>query len=128
MHEEPPRGWHEAHSWPRGRAWAPLYPGQRLFKALFVFLVLGHDRRRVAHVNMTDTRTAQQLVEAFPWHSVPRYLLRDRDAIYGVVFSRRAQALGIQEVKIAPPSPWRTLYVERLIETLRRECLTTWWC
>ena len=64
-----------------------------LFKVLFVFVVLAHDRRRVVHVNVTDTPTAQwtaqQLVEAFPWETAPRYLLRDRDAIYGVVFSRR---------------------------------------
>ena len=98
-----------------------------LFKVLFVFVVLAHDRRRVVHVNVTDAPTAQwtaqQLVEAFPWDTVPRYLLRDRDAVYGVVFSRRVHALGIQEVKIAPRSPWQNPYVERLIGTLRRECL-----
>ena len=64
-----------------------------LFKVLFVFLVLTHDRRRVVHINATDAPTAQwtaqQLVEAFPWETAPRYLLRDRDAVYGVAFSRR---------------------------------------
>ena len=98
-----------------------------LFKVLFVFVVLAHHRRRVVHVNVTDAPTArwtaQQLVEAFPWDTAPRYLLRDRDAIYGAVFSRQVQALGIHEVKIAPRAPWQNPYVERLIGTLRRECL-----
>jgi putative transposase len=98
-----------------------------LFKVLFVFVVLAHDRRRVVHVNVTDTPTAQwtarQLVEAFPWETAPRYLLRDRDAVYGVAFSRRVQTMGIHEVKTAPRSPWQNSYVERLIGTLRRECL-----
>ena len=98
-----------------------------MFKVLFVFVVLTHDRRRVVHVNVTDTPTAewsaQQLVEAFPWDTAPRYLLRDRDAVYGAVFSSRVQALGILEVKTTPRSPWQNPYVERLIGTLRRECL-----
>jgi transposase InsO family protein len=97
------------------------------FKVLFVFVVLAHDRRRVLHVNVTAAPTAQwtaqQLVEAFPWDTAPRYLLRDRDAVYGAVFSSRVQTLGIQEVKIAPRAPWQNPYVERLIGTLRRECL-----
>jgi hypothetical protein len=87
-----------------------------LFKVLFVFVVLAHDRRRVVHVNVTDTPTAewsaQQLVEAFPWDTAPRYLLRDRDAVYGAVFSRRVQALGILEVKTTPRSPWQNPYVD----------------
>ena len=82
-----------------------------MFKVLFVFVVLAHDRRRVLHVNVTDTPTAQwsaqQLVEAFPWDTAPRYLLRDRDAVYGAVFSSRVQALGILEVKTTPRSPWQ---------------------
>ena len=98
-----------------------------LFRVLFVFVVLAHNRRRVVHVNVTDAPTArwtaQQLVEAFPWDTAPRYLLRDRDAMYGAVFSRRVQALGIHEVKIAPRAPWQNPYVERLIGTMRRECL-----
>jgi putative transposase len=97
------------------------------FKVLFVFVVLAHARRRVVHVNVTDAPTAewsaQQLVEAFPWDTAPRDLLRDRDAVYGAVFSSRAQAMGIHEVKTAPRSPWQNPYVERLIGTLRRECL-----
>ena len=98
-----------------------------LFKVLFVFVVLAHERRRVVHINVTDAPTAhwtaQQLVEAFPWQTAPRYLLRDRDAVYGVAFSRRAQSMGIHEVKTAARSPWQNPYVERLIGTLRRECL-----
>ena len=98
-----------------------------LFKVLFVFVVLAHDRRRVVHFNVTDTPTAQwtaqQLVETFPWDTAPRYLLRDRDAVYGAVFSSRIRSLEIHEVKIAPRSPWQNPYVERLIGTLRREYL-----
>jgi putative transposase len=98
-----------------------------MFKVLFVFVVLAHDRRRVVHINVTDAPTAQwtaqQLVEAFPWETAPRSLLRDRDAVYGAVFTSRAQSMGIREVKTAPRSPWQNPYVERLIGTLRRECL-----
>ena len=98
-----------------------------LCKVLFVFVVLAHERRRVVHINVTDAPTAQwtaqQLVEAFPWQTAPRYLLRDRDAVYGVAFSSRVQTMGIHEVKTAPRSPWQNPYVERLIGTLRRECL-----
>ena len=90
-------------------------------------MVLAHERRRVVHINVTDAPTAQwtaqQLVEAFPWETAPRYLLRDRDAVYGVAFSSRVQTMGIHEVKTAPRSPWQNPYVERLIGTLRRECL-----
>ena len=98
-----------------------------MFKVLFVFVVLAHERRRVLHINVTDTPTAQwtaqQLVEACPWETAPRYVLRDRDAVYGVAFSSRVQTMGIHEVKTAPRSPWQNPYVERLIGTLRRECL-----
>ena len=62
-------------------------------------------------------------MEACPWETAPRYLLRDRDAVYGVAFSSRVQTMGIHEVKTAPRSPWQNPYVERLIGTLRRECL-----
>jgi putative transposase len=79
------------------------------------------------HVNVTDAPTAQwtaqEIVEAFPWDTAPRYLLRDRDGLYGGVFSRRVHSLRIREVKTAPRSPWQNPYVERLIGTLRRECL-----
>jgi transposase InsO family protein len=97
------------------------------FRALYVFLVLRHDRRRVAHFNVTTNPTAswaaQQIVEAFPFEEVPRFLLRDRDGIYGPIFSDRVEHLGIEEVLIAFRSPWQNPYAERLIGSIRRECL-----
>jgi len=97
------------------------------FRILFVFLVLSHDRRRVLHSNVTGSPTAkwtgQQIVEAFPWDTVPRYLIRDRDGIYGRDFTGRANALGIKQILIAPRSPWQNPYVERVIGSIRRECL-----
>ena len=97
------------------------------FRLLFVFLVLSHDRRRVVHfgvtANPTAAWTAQQLVNAFPWESPPRYLLRDRDGSYGEPFPQTAQAMQIREVLTAPRSPWQNAYVERLIGSIRRDCL-----
>jgi len=97
------------------------------FRLLFVFVILSHDRRRPIHfavtTNPTSEWTAHQLVEAFPWDSAPRYLLRDRDGIYGTVFGDAAQSLGIREVLTAAQSPWQNPYVERLIGSIRRECL-----
>ena len=97
------------------------------FEVLFVFLVLAHDRRRVLHFNVTQNPsaawTAQQIAEAFPWDDAPRYLLRDRDSIYGSHFQRRVANMGIEQLIIAPRSPWQNPYVERLIGTIRRECL-----
>jgi putative transposase len=96
------------------------------FKVLFVLVVLSHQRRQVIHFNVTANPTAhwtaQQMVVAFPWDSAPKYLLRDRDAIYGEVFRMRVATLGIEQVLSAPRSPWQNPYVERLIGTLRREC------
>ncbi len=97
------------------------------FRILFVFLVLSHDRRRIAHFNVTEHPSAEwtgrQLVEAFPWDTVPRYLIRDRDGVYGREFTRRVNALGIKQILIAPRSPWQNPYVERVIGSVRRECL-----
>jgi Integrase core domain. len=97
------------------------------FEILFVFLILAHDRRRVLHFNVTMNPsaewTAQQIVEAFPWSDVPACLLRDRDGIYGAHFQRRVRGLGIEQVLTAPRSPWQNPYVERLIGSIRRECL-----
>ena len=97
------------------------------FRVLYVFLVLAHERRNVLHFNITHSPsaawTAQQLNEAFPYASPPRYLLRDRDCIYGLEFRRRAGGLGIQEKLIAPRSPWQNPLVERVIGSIRRECL-----
>jgi len=96
-------------------------------KVLFVLLILAHERRRVVHFNITEHPTAQwtahQVVEAFPWDETPRYLLRDRDRIYGTSFRRRVRNMGIEEVLIAPRSPWQNPYVERLIGSFRRVCL-----
>ncbi len=90
-------------------------------------MVLAHDRRRILHCNVTAHPaaewTTQQLRDAFPWDTVPRYLLRDRDKIFGDDFTRQVRDLGIQEVLSAPRSPWQRAYVERLIGTIRRECL-----
>jgi len=95
------------------------------FHVLFVFVVLAHDRRRILSINVTSSPsaawTANQIVQAFPWESAPRYLLRDRDGIYGKHFRSRVQNLGIKEVLTAARSPWQSPYVERVIGTLRRE-------
>jgi transposase InsO family protein len=97
------------------------------FRVLYVFLVLRHDRRRIAHFNITAHPTArwagQQIVNAFPHDEAPRFLLRDRDGIYGKDFSDRVKGIGIEEVLSAPRSPWQNPYVERLIGSIRRECL-----
>ena len=97
------------------------------FRVLFVLIVLAHDRRRIVHFNVTEHPTAewtgQQMVEAFRDGKSPRYLMRDRDGVYGLAFRDRVKALDIEEVVIAPHSPWQNPYVERVIGTLRRECL-----
>jgi putative transposase len=97
------------------------------FRILYVFVMLSHDRRYVKHFNVTAQPTAQwtaqQINEAFPWDEAPRYLLRDRDGIYGDMFQRRVKSFGIEEVKTAPRSPWQNPFVERLIGSIRRDCL-----
>jgi transposase InsO family protein len=96
-------------------------------RILYVFLVLAHDRHRVLHFNVpsnpTAEWTAQQILEAFPWERSAKYLLRDRDKIYGETFQKRAHNMGFDEVLTAPRSPWQNPYVERLIGSIRRECL-----
>jgi putative transposase len=97
------------------------------FRVLFVFLILSNHRRRILHFNVTMNPsaawTSQQIVEAFPWDTAPRYLVRDRDGIYGSDFVRHAEGLGIEEVPISARSPWQNPYVERMIGSIRRECL-----
>ena len=92
-----------------------------------MFLVLAHDRRRIVHFNVTAHPTAewtaQQLREAFPFEHVPKYLLRDRDRIFGVDFTKQVEDLSIEEVLSAPRSPWQRAYIERVIGSIRRECL-----
>jgi transposase InsO family protein len=96
-------------------------------RVLFVLVVLLHHRRRIVHINITEhptaAWTAQQIIEAFPNDTAPRWLLRDRDAIYGDAFRRRVAGMGIGAVISSPSSPWQNPYAERLIGSIRRECL-----
>jgi putative transposase len=108
------------------------------FRVLFVFVVLSHERRRIVHFNVTEhptafwtaqqlieafpEETAQQLIEAFPEETAPRFLLRDRDQIYGEEFRERVAGMKIEEVITAARSPWQNPYVERVIGSIRREC------
>jgi transposase InsO family protein len=97
------------------------------FERLFAFLVLGHGRRQLLWFEVTRHPTAEwlarQITEAFPWASAPAYLVRDNDRVYGNVFRSRVRAMGIRDRPISPGSPWQNPYVERLIGTVRRECL-----
>jgi len=96
-------------------------------RVLFVVVLLTHQRRRIVHVNITEYPTAewtaQQMIEAFPDDTAPRWLLRDRDAVYADAFRRRVAGMGIGEVISSPSSPWQNPYAERLIGSIRRECL-----
>ena len=96
-------------------------------RVLFVFVVLEHQRRKVLHFGVTEHPTAewvaQQMTEAFSERDAPRYLIRDRDASYGDEFRRRIKSLGMTEVLTAPRSPWQNAFAERLIGSIRRECL-----
>jgi len=97
------------------------------FEQLFAFLVLGHGRRQLLWFEVTRHPSAywltQQITEAFPWDSAPGYLVRDNDRAYGRVFLARVRAMGIRDRPTSPGSPWQNGYAERLISTLRRECL-----
>ena len=97
------------------------------FRLLFVFIVLHHERRRIVHIGVTAHPTAtwikQQVTEAFPWDTAPRYMIRDRDSVYGLIVNARIKAMGIDEVLTAPRSPWQNPYAERVIGSIRRECL-----
>jgi transposase InsO family protein len=97
------------------------------FERLFAFLVMGHGRRQLLWFAVTRHPTAewlaQQIVEAFPWDKAPTYLLRDNDGAYGQAFLTRVRTMGIRDRPISPRSPWQNPYVERLIGTLRRDCL-----
>jgi putative transposase len=95
-------------------------------RVLFVFVVLAHHRRRVLHFNITEHPTAawtQQIVDAFPDDTAPAYLLRDRDTTYGDCFRQRVKGMRIQEALTAARSPWQHPFAERLIGSIRRECL-----
>jgi putative transposase len=96
-------------------------------QVIYVLVILAHDRRRVLHFNITDhptaVWTAQQILQAFPEDTAPRYLLRDRDGVYGHHFIARVEGMGIEQIRISPRSPWQSCYLERLIGSIRRECL-----
>ena len=97
------------------------------FQLLYALVVLGHERRKVIHFDVSQNPTqgwlARQITEAFPWDTAPRFLLRDRDASYGQTFRDRVQAMAIEQVVTAPRSPWQNAYVERIIGSIRRDCL-----
>jgi transposase InsO family protein len=106
---------------------APAAVPTATFRVLYVFVVQRHERREIVHFNATyhptAEWTAQQLVEAFPFDTAARYVMRDRDSIYSKQFRTRVKSLGIEEVISAPRSPWQNPYVERIIGSIRRECL-----
>ncbi len=97
------------------------------YRIFYVFIVLRHSDRKILYFNITQNPsalwTAQQITEAFPFDTCPRFILRDRDRIYGEYFRKRVKHMGIDEVLIAPRSPWQNPYVERVIGSIRRECL-----
>jgi transposase InsO family protein len=97
------------------------------FKLLYGFVIVRIDRRDLVWINVTTNPTAEwvarQITEAFPWDDAPGYMIRDRDRIYGAVVTRRLRAMGIRDKPIAPASPWQNGFAERLIGSIRRECL-----
>ena len=97
------------------------------FDLLYALIIVRLDRRQLVWINVTQHPTAEwiarQLTEAFPWDVAPRYLIRDQDGIYGVALRHRLQAMGIRDRPIARGSPWQNGFVERLIGSIRRECL-----
>ena len=97
------------------------------FNLLYAFVIVRLDRRDLVWINVTANPTAEwiarQLTEAFPWNEAPHYLIRDRDRIYGTIVRRRLRAMGIRDKPTAPASPWQNGFAERLIGSIRRECL-----
>src|SRR6201997_5280430 len=97
------------------------------FGLLYAFVIVRIDRRDLAWINVTANPTAEwigrQITEAFPWDEAPRYLIRDRDRVYGAAVKRRLRAMGIRDKPIAPGSPWQNGFAERLIGSIRRECV-----
>ena len=97
------------------------------FRLLYGFAIVRLDRRDLVWINVTTNPTAEwvarQITEAFPWDGAPRYMIRDRDRIFGTVVTRRLRTMGIRDKPIAPASPWQNGIAERLIGSIRRECL-----
>ncbi len=97
------------------------------FKLLYAFVIVRLNRRDLVWINVTTNPNAEwvarQITEAFPWNEAPRYMLRDRDRIYAAVVIRRLRAMGIRDKPVAPASPWQNGFAERLIGSIRRECL-----
>ena len=97
------------------------------FDLLYALVIVRLDRRDLVWINVTTNPMAEwvarQITEAFPWDMAPRYMIRDRDRIYGGVVTRRLRAMGIRDKPIAPASPWQNGFTERLIGSIRRECL-----
>jgi transposase InsO family protein len=97
------------------------------FRILYGFVIVRLHRRDLVWISVTTNPTAEwvarQVTEAFPWEGAPRYMIRDRDRIYGTVVTRRLRAMGIRDKPTAPASPWQNGFAERLIGSIRRECL-----
>jgi transposase InsO family protein len=97
------------------------------FDLLFAFIIVRLDRRDLVWINVTANPTAEwvarQITEAFPWDEAPHYLIRDRDRIYGSIVTRRLRAMGIRDKPTAPAAPWQNGFAERLIGSIRRECV-----
>ena len=97
------------------------------FTLLYAFVIVRLGRRELVWINVTTNPTAEwiarQITEAFPWDDAPQYLIRDRDRIYGTIVTRRLRAMGIRDKPTAPASPWQNGFAERLIGSIRRECL-----
>ena len=97
------------------------------FKLLYAFVIVRLNRRDLVWINVTTNPNAEwvarQITEAFPWNEAPRYMIRDRDRIYGAVVTRRLRAMGIRDRPTSPASPWQNGFAERLIGSIRRECV-----
>ena len=102
------------------------------FDLLYAFVIVRLDRRELVWINVTTNPTAEwiarQITQAFPWDDAPKYLIRDRDQIYGAVVTRRLRAMGIRDKPTAPASPWQNGFAERLIGSIRRECVDHIYC
>jgi transposase InsO family protein len=97
------------------------------FDLLYSLVIVRLDRRELVWISVTTNPSAEwvarQITEAFPWNEAPRYMIRDRDRIYGAVVTRRLRAMGIRDKPTAPASPWQNGFAERLIGSIRRECV-----